>query len=69
MAICFWIDTLLEITKVQILKVIHNTIVQEQISIGVVGNHKGTNFESNSQPKCRLQNPILSCWKSQRYKF
>ena len=41
---------LLEITKVQILKVIHNAGGAGGYYGLVVGNHKGTNFESNSQP-------------------
>ena len=40
---------LLEITKIQILKVIHNEWIQENKWESVVGDHKGTNFESNSQ--------------------
>ena len=39
----------MEITKIQILKVIHNYVKQLENPLIVVGNHKGTNFESNSQ--------------------
>ena len=40
---------LLEIKKIQILKVIHNEYTLTLKDLVVVGNHKGTNFESNSQ--------------------
>ena len=40
---------LLEITKIQILKVIHNCLISANSVLIVVGNHKDTNFESNSQ--------------------
>ena len=40
---------LFEVTKIQILKVIHNFIIDIKISNIVVGSHKDTNFESNSQ--------------------
>ncbi len=39
---------LLEITKIQILKVIHNCFGRPK-NQPVVGDHKDTNFESNSQ--------------------
>ncbi len=41
--------TLLEVTKIQILKVIHNDARSAICAIKVVGNHKDTNFKSNSQ--------------------
>ena len=41
---------LLEVTKIQILKVIHNTEIYNMAGYIVVGSHKDTNFESNSQP-------------------
>ena len=41
---------LLEVTKIQILKVIHNYMMGADGLQAVVGSHKDTNFESNSQP-------------------
>ena len=43
------LPTLLEVTKIQILKVIHNTAENCKSIFCVVGSHKDTNFESNSQ--------------------
>ncbi len=40
---------LLGVTKVQILKVIHNAFQKQKNALVVVGSHKDTNFESNSQ--------------------
>ena len=62
-------NVLLEVTKIQILKVIHNNSSGSlRLSI-VVGSHKDTNFESNSQlPNCSFSGQG-SCWESQRYKF
>ena len=44
-----WAKLLLSITKLQILKAIHNYLWCKNISILVVINHKTTKFESNSQ--------------------
>ena len=44
---------LLEITKIQILKVIHNRSSIVLGLLAVVSNHKDTNFESNSQPQAQ----------------
>ena len=60
---------LLEVTKIQILKVIHNDFSLYNFSNTVVGSHKDTNFESNSQPKSKADIIYTGCWKSQRYKF
>ena len=60
---------LLGVTKIQILKVIHNSGVYTKTKLPVVGNHKDTNFESNSQLQAGYYPKIESCWKSQRYKF
>ncbi len=43
------ITGLLKITKIQILKVIHNGLIYVPPIPSVVLNHKDTNFESNSQ--------------------
>ena len=40
---------LLEVKKIQILKVIHNRCAEQTEWEDVVGSHKDTNFESNSQ--------------------
>ena len=40
---------MLKITKIQILKVIHNNSNLTNKTNAVVENHKDTNFESNSQ--------------------
>ena len=60
---------LLEITKIQILKVIHNSKRPAHTPIAVVGSHKDTNFESNSQRMVIQIFTYSSCFKSQRYKF
>ena len=60
---------LLEITKIQILKVIHNVQQGLNPQNEVVGNHKDTNFESNSQLRDVAKDVTIGCWKSQRYKF
>ena len=55
-----WAKLLLSITKLQILKAIHNYLWCKNISILVVINHKTTKFESNSQ-QGRQMNEILEC--------
>ena len=60
---------LLGVKKIQILKVIHNTVVSRFYERNVVGNHKDTNFESNSQRKWKAPIRVLCCWESKRYKF
>ena len=60
---------LLEVTKIQILKVIHNNNITFPKFWKVVGSHKDTNFESNSQQVMATLPDESSCWKSQRYKF
>ena len=60
---------LLEVTKIQILKVIHNCMLYQENPLHVVGSHKDTNFESNSQQTVVVAGYFPSCWKSQRYKF
>ena len=60
---------LLEVTKIQILKVIHNCNCGRTGGSAVVGSHKDTNFESNSQHRDLQYGWVYSCWKSQRYKF
>ncbi len=60
---------LLGVKKIQILKVIHNTVVSRFYERNVVGNHKDTNFESNSQLSYSSILDKGGCWKSQRYKF
>ena len=60
---------LLEITKIQILKVIHNRSATFSLLSIVVGSHKDTNFESNSQLTPKTAIPKYGCFKSQRYKF
>ena len=63
------LPALLEITKIQILKVIHNGSSAEAFWAAVVGSHKDTNFESNSQLIIQRSLKVSRCWKSQRYKF
>ena len=63
------ITGLLEITKIQILKVIHNSWLRVRVIFIVVCNHKDTNFESNSQLVYMAGTCFIRCWKSQRYKF
>ena len=60
---------LLAVTKVQILKVIHNTSTITSKSVTVVSNHKDTNFENNSQLRIGKVSIPSGCWKSKRYKF
>ena len=50
---------MLEVTKIQILKVIHNPSMYLLFSILVVGSHKDTNFESNSQQSNLEQEKIF----------
>ena len=64
-----WAKLLLSITKLQILKAIHNYLWCKNISILVVINHKTTKFESNSQLKLSASNIAISCYQSQNYKI
>ncbi len=60
---------LLAVTKIQILKITHNYNSRTHIYRKIVGSHKDTNFESNSQELAMACLSISRCWKSQRYKF
>jgi len=62
-------EQLFQITKIQILKVIHNRPIKTGEVFIVVSNHKDTNFESNSQQDEGLNVLNACCFKSQRYKF
>jgi len=56
-------------SKIQILKAIHNNNTMDTILKGAVYDVKDTNFESNSQQKERIYILYLSCLWCQRYKF
>ena len=69
MLVEFVLLKLLEVTKIQILKVIHNDYSTCRVGRTVVGSHKDTNFESNSQLEILIKETDRGCWESQRYKF
>ncbi len=67
--IIYLLDVLLGVAKIQILKVVHNSIPLHKYLHSVVSNHKDTNFESNSQHIEHFFFRYHSCWESQKYKF
>ena len=62
-------ELLLSITKLQILKAIHNRFRWVPRNLHDVINHKITKFESNSQPSISHNTLLLRCYQSQNYKI
>ena len=63
------LPTLLSITKLQNLKVIHNCFFFSKKEIFVVINHKTIKYESNSQLTKNVYFCLDSCYQSQNYKI
>jgi len=65
----FALGELFTMSKIRILKAIHN-ITSIPISVKyAVYDVKDTNFESNSQPYSRLYTEVARCLRCQRYEF
>ena len=56
-------------SKIQILKAIHNTDITGVTDDQVVSDVKDTNFESYSQQTKAERDAMTSCFRCQRYKF
>ena len=63
------LSRLFQMSKIQILKAIHNTYPEQYRSGNVVSDVKDTNFESYSQRDCWKSHKITRCFRCQRYKF
>ena len=63
------ITSLLSITKLQNLKVIHNCSLEPLVSLSVVINRKTTKFESNSQLPLIITFTMFRRYQSQNYKI